>query len=488
MIFVAKLIKLKQVFNSQGQASIAKILQEVKKDLLNKAKVNSTTANLSRIEKFLNDIFYPKEGTSIGPLAQQFQDQIASETEKTLESVYQNFNLQISAARTNIHAEKTVSLNRMHDTIIETQQSLLTLQNTIKNYARTPQSVGTLMALEQEVLNLITRAKVFYEQYQYEFTKSGKVRQRYAYGSIGEQAVQLLKEMAAFNSATNNGGIVSPKVLGDIFEQALQKAFSNYYASATDEVVDDLISVITGGDYITRGDYNGISLSSIKFNVSKESITQTQAKELGFKINQGNSTYTYTYNPGASKQGKMDVLVEYNNGMQIDPVQQLRISAKNWMHNTKTLGETSIDAALVRATGPNVAEYYRFSMLDSMKDQRTKGTNWLCAEAGHQLAQLALATDIVMGLNQGKIGMANILIINTGNKIAVLDIGNLVTDMKQIQSSLKTYNSGQIENAALNNYNSMKNVQQDRTNTYLGLMTSTLNKMKVSYILSKETI
>lgn len=419
-------------------------------------------------------------------IAQQFQNQIAAETEKTLEEVYNRFNLQTAAAHQNIQATQTVSLNRMQDVIDKTKNSLLTLQNTIQHYAKTPQSIGTLMKLEQQILALITKAQSFYQQYQYEFTKSGNIRQFYAKGSIGMQAIELVKEMTAFNSATNNGAIVSPKVLGDIFEEALQKAFSSYYSTATDEVINNLISIITGGDSVARGGFQGNSLGSVSFSISKDTMSSSKAKELGFKFNKGNSTYTYTYSPGASKQGKMDVLVEYDNGAQIDPIQQLRISAKNWMHGTRTVGETSIDAALVRAVGPNVAEYYRFAMLDSTKDQRTKGTSWLCAAAGHELAQLALATDIVMGLNQGQSGMANILIINTGSGIFVFDIGKLVTNMETIQSSLKNYDSSTIENEALKAYNSMRAVKQGRTNTYLGLMTSTLNKMKVSYVLSKD--
>lgn len=483
---MARLIKLKQVFSSQGQSSINGILQGVRKDLWLNARNQSTKANLTKIEQILNDLFYPKPGVPMNAIAQQFQNQIVTETEKTLEEVYNRFNLQTAAAHKNIQATQTVSLNRMQNVINETKNSLLTLQNTIQHYAKTPQSIGTLMALEQQILALITKAQSFYQQYQYEFTKSGNIRQFYAKGSVGMYAIELVKEMAAFNSATNNGAIVSPKALGDIFEEALQRAFSSYYSTATDEVVNDLISTITGGNYVVRGAFQDKALASVSFNVSKDTMSASKAKELGFKINKGNSAYTYTYNPGANKQGKMDVLVQYDNGIQDDPIQQLRISAKNWLHGTRTVGETSIDAALVRSVGPNVAEYYRFAMLDSTKDQKTKGTPWLCAEAGHELAQLALATDIVMGLNQGQSGMANMLIINTGSRIFVSDIGNLVTNMEAIQSNLKNYNSSAIENEALKAYNSMRAVKQGRTNTYLGLMTSTLNKMKVSYVLSND--
>lgn len=483
---MAKLIKLKQVFSDSGQNSINGILQGVRYDLFTKAKEKTTKVNLVQIERILNDIFYPKGGITSGSLAEQFQNQIIAETEKTLESVYHNFNLQTSAIKQNVHAEKTVSSGRLQAVIQETQNSLLTLQNVIKTQAKSPQSIGILMNLEQQILALITKAKNFYQQYQYEFTKTGSLRQFYAQGSVGEQAVQLLKEMTAFNSATNNGNIISPTVLGDMFEQALQKAFSNYYTNATDEVVNNLIAQITGANYITRGDFNGIALNAITFNVSKDTMSSTKAKELGFRINSGNATYTYTYTPGASKQGKMDVLVEYNNGVQQDPIQQLRISAKNWIHGTRTLGETSIDAALVRSVGPNVAEYYRFAMLDSTKDQRTKGAPWVCAEAGHQLAQLALASDIVMGLNQGEKGMANILIINTGTRILVSDIGRLVTNIDDIQTNLKNYNKTKIESEALRAYDRIRSIKKDRTENYLGLITSTLDKMKVSYVLSKD--
>jgi hypothetical protein len=71
------------------------------------------------------------------------------------------------------------------------------------------------------------------------------------------------------------------------------------------------------------------------------------------------------------------------------------------------------------------------------------------------LAKAALASDIVMGLNQGRTkngGLANVLIINDQNHIYVKDIGKMITDMKQIDKFLKNYKANDIEAKAKNIY------------------------------------
>ena len=90
-----------------------------------------------------------------------------------------------------------------------------------------------------------------------------------------------------------------------------------------------------------------------------------------------------------------------------------------------------------------------------------------------------------MGLNQGKTasgaGYANVLVIDTGSAIKVRDLATIVTSATH---QLNKYNPGMIENNANSIYNSMFNLTKGRTQSYLALMTSALNKMKVTINLS----
>ena len=90
-----------------------------------------------------------------------------------------------------------------------------------------------------------------------------------------------------------------------------------------------------------------------------------------------------------------------------------------------------------------------------------------------------------MGLNQGKTdsgaGYANVLVIDTGSSIKVRDLASIVLSTT---NQLGKYNPADVESSANQIYNAMSKIAQGRTQSYLGLMTSTLNKMKVTINLS----
>ena len=162
------------------------------------------------------------------------------------------------------------------------------------------------------------------------------------------------------------------------------------------------------------------------------------------------------------------------------------LSAKRWSRGFGDLGETSIDAGITRAAGQSVAEAYKFAVLTPSRDWLNGETpNYLAAQAAHDFAIMALKSDIAMGLNQGKAasgaGYANVLIIDTGTAIKVRDLSEIVLSTKH---QLSKYSPGEIQSSAASIYNSMANLTKGRTQSYLALMTSTLNKMKVTINLS----
>lgn len=217
--------------------------------------------------------------------------------------------------------------------------------------------------------------------------------------------------------------------------------------------------MVTGAKQTSRGTARSGEVSyTVNFDMPLSQAEKTSFSKEGFTISDDDLTITYTYNPTAEKMGKMDVVLRVPTGNINDPIETLRVSAKNWT-SSRSIGSTSIDAALNRAVGNTLAELYKMSMLDSTIDARRPKDSpivaWRCAESGHQLAKVALASDIVMGLNQGRTksgGLANVLIINDQNHIYVRDIGQMITNMKQIDKFLKNYKPGVIESSAKGAY------------------------------------
>jgi hypothetical protein len=78
-----------------------------------------------------------------------------------------------------------------------------------------------------------------------------------------------------------------------------------------------------------------------------------------------------------------------------------------------------------------VAEAYKFAVLTPTTDWAGNGVpQFVAAQTAHDFAITALKSDIAMGLNQGKTasgaGYANVLVIDTGSSIKVLDLAEIV--------------------------------------------------------------
>jgi hypothetical protein len=165
-------------------------------------------------------------------------------------------------------------------------------------------------------------------------------------------------------------------------------------------MLDDLMK---GSKRVNRGTVRSGNISyTASFDNPISAKRKKQLASSGFTISDDNFSATYEYNPTEGKMGKMDVLLKVPTGNIKNPIETLRVSAKNWT-TSRSIGSTSIDAALNRAVGNTLTELYKMAMLDSSLDTRRAKdkpkVTWLCATNGHQLAKVALATDIVMGLN-----------------------------------------------------------------------------------------
>lgn len=487
-------------FTDNGQQRAVERLNAAKEWLINEAKGKRAISNLQTVANELNGLFYPKDGTPTSALVQEYQQEILDISLRTIEKAFSNMDFTNDNwwKNTKINkGEKTVSDTTLQNWINKAETNLKVIENLLSS---TP-NAKSLLEAQSQLQNVIQNAKNFINKASADYelfggrTKGGVTA--YTLGSLGDEAVKLVKQMRALDIITRSGANYSPTDFGNAFEKALARANASIKDNGVPEVVNDMLEEMfkVGGNPVGRGtSRSGIVNMTANFDKALSKNKQkAYSKDKNFKISDDNFEATYTYDPTADKMGKMDVILKFptkNSGV----IEDLRVSAKNWT-SSRSLGGTSIDAALNRAVGNTLAELYKFSMLDSTKDawikeKGRKKAEWKCKNAGHDLAKIALATDIVMGLNQGQAasgGLANVLVINDQQKIHVIDITELVTNMDKINKYLK-YNDSKassIEANALNIYKSIK-IKKGRTETYMGLMTSTLNKMSVAYELSSD--
>ena len=476
-------------FTDRGQSSVSVRLDMAKKQLINQAKQNAVKqVNLSLLETQLNDLFY-SQGPNIPSFVQQYQQELLANASRNIETVLNNFDFERATNKVQLKTSgKTSATHTISNWINKSEINLKLIENTIKNSSGNP---SKLIEIQQLLQTIVNDAKIF----QNEIKQTYKIFNFEAYqtGTIGDQAVKLIKQMMAIDAAINHGRNKTPQEFGKAFENALARANADIKNNGIDYVTDEMLDdFVTGNKQVPRGiAHSGIVSYSVTYDSPISSRKKKKMKKNGFTISDDDFSASYEYNPTEEKMGKMDVILKVPTGNIKDPIETLRISAKNW-NKSRSIGSTSIDAALNRAVGNTLTELYKMSMLNSALDVR-RGTGqskvaWTCAESGHQLAKVALATDIVMGLNQGRSrngGLANVLIINDQNHIYVKDISQMVTDMKKIDQFLKyDSNKNSIESNARNIYKSLGS--SNRTESYLGLMTSTLNKMKVAYVLSSK--
>lgn len=474
-------ILLKFPFSSYGQKDIYLALSNAKDELkknIEKYKTNNDI-DLPYIEDFLNELYYGKTPLGDNSLIEEYNRILQEEAAKNIEKKVEDLDLRTEKSSYKHKASGKSVTTKYYDKLNRNLESLDIAINNIQD----KKNRNKLKSLKRRIENLLKEVKIFLSESDDKLTK--RIVKNFIYeGSSGTKAAELVKKMDIYNSIINSGKNMDVLKVGNAFEESLKEAFQMFYG-------DSLLGVIrTGGDLVSRGVYQGQKMDSISYSIdfdNLEDVLKDEIKESqGFSHKDGN--YTYTYHPGQEKQGKMDVQAVYNTG-------ELRISAKSWTHGSNIIGETSIAAGLTRAVGPNIMKYYTLSLLDPSKDywdKKEKNVRWESANIGHELARLGLLSDIVMGLNQDQAGRAEILVIDTGEKILVRDVSHVI-DLLQKAKRITWYDEhkeDKIKSEALRMYNNMKQVPQGhRSETYFGLTTiSVLDKMKVSINLTKEAL
>ena len=477
---MAMVINLKTVLDgNEGQTELTRILQRAKQSILDDIMWKKTGAKLGDLEKMLNGIFYPEEPTDF---SSDYLTQLHKKAaEDEIIKVFENFNFENN--KSGYHPEnKPVNISALRQTINKAEKVLEILSN-----VKSTTNIKKLQDLKSDINKVIEQGKDIRDKVLDNITNR-------KYNPIEEvkddNILMLINQLKAIASLQSSVGIPSPQEAGIIFEQVL--ALTNIRDKFGNIIVDDTAKEYAKNFWFgSRSIERGKSNNPISYSVSMELFEndEEKAKKQGFKIEKKGMTCTYSYNPSAEKEGKMDVYLTYGPEIRYDQ----RVSAKRWERGRGDLGETSIDAGIHRAasvyqgfSGQTVAEAYKLAVLNPEKDWINEEVpKYQAVEEAHNFATLALKSDIAMGLNQGIVsgaGYANILIVDTGSQIKVRDLAAIVISKNVVK--LSGYKEKDIVLEANKIYNSMSGVKQHRTQSYLGLMTSVLNKMKVTINLS----
>lgn len=477
---------LKMAFISRGQTSINGILNSTRESLNQEIKSHTSAADLVSFQNFLTEYYYPEDKTSINPnsAVEEYLSILSEEASKEIIDVVSKYNFKALGQSPYKHKEGSSkeTVTSYYNKLTMSLQLLETAIATIgPGGGKTKQKLNNV---RNNIKNLLSTVYSFLNNKEYDSALTRKVGYNIIYdGEVGKQAAKLCRRMALYVSAINSGKNMDKKRVGDAFEKSLDEAVSSFY----DQNLGNFIrSEVTGRSSIKRGVWDGKVLGGVSYEIIAQGLDKEALKKGGFETQVGNITFKYY--PGADKQGKMDVYGEYT-------AAPLRISAKSWTKGSSNqVAETYIARGITRAVGPTIMEYYSLAMLNSEMDYLgNEHPKWISAKAGHDLAKVALTSDLVMGLNQRMVkddptsigGQAEVLVIDTGSSIIVKDISSLVLDI----SKLRGYYEKNLENIAANIYKQMKKVKSPgRTNTYLGLYISTLDKIKVSYNLNRSDL
>lgn len=476
---------LDKVFSSSGQSSMNAALNAATQSIKDNINNKQTNVDIERFEQVLNNLFY---GNNPPSQAQEYQQKMAKETEQEIvdriNSIALSYQSEAGGSVSSI-TKKSIHKNTMQQAINKAKANL---ERIGQMTSQVENEAGINQALN--IMNqAIVEAESVYNLVSWDYLQ--EVSHESGYGSFASDEGARLKlayaKLLDLNKATNGGKALTQKQAGDAFEEVFQQLGPQAVKDMVDGTVKDLTSELTGKNSIQRG-IAGPFEYTLQLKKGKGPEIKDTPKR--FKVSNGEDMIiTYSYNPGAARQGKMDVQITYKDGSGFNDI---RASLKNWRsQKTDSLGETDIEGAIARTVGNNLTECYRAALLQS-RDQfkNNKIVKFICAESAHSMARLAIAADIAMGLKQ-KTHWANILIVDTGSAIKVKSLANILKDWDSSAStniaSLTGYNVGNIEKGLSNAYKNIYGVRSPgRSSAYHMFASSVLSGIKVSFRLSRS--
>lgn len=415
------------------------IKERVKKQGISGKKEESKT-KLEDLEKQLNELFYGKEDNLVKSHYNEYLDWYLKAAEGTIKQKIDEHDFNKIDKFSEILESKTIKISTLMNDI----QYLENLINEGK--------LANISNIIEEAKEILTQEanKTFFGEKDYIELKE-------------KNDIKIVNRVKALKNFLNQKNVKSQKDFGDFFEKAL--ALVNVGIDGMTQ--EDAEELIFGAINVKRGD-----ITTVVQEIDKKFYNEKENP--GFELKDGR--YVIKYNPSQKRQGKMDVLIKFDDNLN----NGFRISAKNWSNGTGDLGTTNIEYGINRIGSQESVYAYKYGLL--LNDENKLNTV-------HDFAKLALKADIAMGLSQtygennGLGGYANVLVINDGKHIYVKDLRDIV-----YSAPLQGYDTSEISLEAQKIIKNMKNLRKRRSENYIGLITSYLFKVFVTINLNVNTL
>lgn len=389
---------------TQELSQAIEVLRKTKENIKSELSGNKQT-NLKRLEKYLNNLFYPKDPHTKKRAVDQ-------KKYLTLAEFYYNEMIELTKKVLKSAGESSQTKQRRRNVELARIQ-LINLQKNVNDYI---EKAGHLK-------KLTNGDKLLMELNAFKIKLDTIINQLPETGMISDQDLLVnINTLLSYTQFFKKNPELTNDAKGKIFEQSLIRAINN----EIDKTAFQLIAESTGQKPQSRG-------------VGEQVFTY---KGDGIDIQ---------YNTGGSKQGKMDVkiTVKKEEDSQWKVKSQWRVSAKSWGDGKGDFGATDIYSGITRAAGLSITEKYADILRTGYKE---------AAKEAHQFARWALVSDIVAGLNQ-KEGYANVIVIDTGSNIKVRDVYlvckqkvNHISNYKNETINDWAYNARELSNGELTKY------------------------------------
>lgn len=275
---------------------------------------------------------------------------------------------------------------------------------------------------------------------------------------------------------SQNISVFIPKDYGDVLEyglNALNVPLEQLSINISDKLLEDILN--TEGAKST-GSGSSISMKGKFDSYLKTSKDNPKVQKISFKAgkNSFDFIYTPTLNYDSSRQGKVDVILKNNFG--IEGIDNFRISAKNWSSLANDFGQTSIAYALLRSVNRSTAMAYTYALQD-------KKAGSLLQQA-HDLAKLSIVADILMGYSQ-KNNYADVLVINlrsqSNPQIIVKSLRDIFDDLEnnlvKLQQLVSNYEDTTLEKRL---QTMRQKLRAENSKTYADMALNYLNSVNVT--------
>lgn len=418
---------------------------------------------LEEFKQFLNDLYYPKVKTNFN-LTEQMNTMIGTyEERKAVEGIKD-----IRAKITDIN-----NLQTQIDSgeISNDNQGKSIQKEVLKEY--------------QEIFNIVK---------EFDFNKfpdyKNQIETAYNYAqnlidNIGEKSkIQISKGNNNLNALTLKAKIdyirkvkeLLPQLTilikgGEAFERTLKNAGNIPFSIVN--IFGNRLTAEKLGQSLTQKGTISDNMQNILNNTNKNYLKNQETYQIGNGVT---INIKQNFNPYSSRMGKTDVAFTYRSLNDSTP-QELNVSAKAWLKgitNEHNFGKTNLAYALIRGINETFIEQYAFVMQDETSESSKLINNF------HKMAKIGVALDTIFGKSQSNKQMANIIVINTGQKILVHSFNELLDKIASL-NEVNGYNDSSIH-STLSNLRANIPHKKGRSTYYYGLALNYLANIEVSIL------